>query len=91
NIWNAKVPARWPRLRIEQQDCTMARGLALALPGTLEQLGSALKLPIQKDKDGHRLMLQMCKPRRMEGDTPVWWDDPDKIERLSAYCDTDVE
>lgn len=65
-IWNAKTPAHWPRLRIEQQDCTMARGLALALPASLDQLGRALRTPMQKDADGHRLMMQMCKPRRVE-------------------------
>ncbi len=80
----------WPELRVEQQDCTMARGLALALPASLDQLGRALRTPMQKDKDGHRLMMQMCKPRRLEGDTPIWWDDEDRVARLMAYCDQDV-
>jgi len=119
-IWNAKVPKHWPRLQIEQQDCTMARGLALALPASLDQLGRALRTPIQKDKDGRALMMRMCKPRRMgevytthrcspcsgpackacggtgqirtvTGTVPVWWDDAERIERLQAYCDQDVE
>lgn len=119
-IWNAKVPNHWPRLQIEQQDCTMARGLALGLPASLDQLGKALRTPIQKDKDGHALMMRMCKPRRMgevytthrcspcsgpackacggsgqirtvTGAVPVWWDDEERIERLQAYCDQDVE
>lgn len=93
-IWNGVIRTRvaphWPELRIEQQDCTMARGLALALPASLDQLGRALRTPMQKDKDGHRLMMQMCKPRRLEGDTPVWWDDEDRVSRLMNYCDQDV-
>lgn len=91
-IWNAKTPAHWPRLRIEQQDCTMARGLALALPASLDQLGRALKTPMQKDKEGHALMMRMCKPRRTDPDgTVVWWDDEGRVGRLQSYCDQDVE
>jgi DNA polymerase len=90
-IWNAKTPTHWPRLTIESQDCTMARGLAVALPGSLDMLAQAMKLPVQKDKDGQRLMMQMCKPRRIEDGQPIWWDDPEKLERLGLYCDRDVE
>lgn len=95
-IWNwvirDRIAPHWPELRIEQQDCTMARGLALALPASLDQLGRALKTPMQKDKDGHRLMMQMCKPRRTDPDgTVVWWDDAERIGRLQLYCDQDVE
>lgn len=90
-IWNAKTPSHWPRLVVRQQDCTMARGLAVALPGSLDMLAHALKLPVQKDKDGQRLMMQMCKPRRMQDGQPVWWEDEEKLERLGLYCDRDVE
>lgn len=69
-IWNwvirKRIAPHWPELRIEQQDCTMARGLALALPAGLDQLGRALNTFVQKDKEGHALMMRMCKPRRME-------------------------
>ena len=74
-----------------QQDCTMSRGLALGLPASLEQMGAALGAKIQKDKEGHRLMMTMCKPRALnENGTPTWWEDDDKIVRLGAYCDQDV-
>lgn len=78
------------RMSIEQCDCTMARGLAVGLPASLEQMGEALGAKVQKDKEGRRLMLQMAKPRGYDGDTPVWWDDADRVQRLSAYCDQDV-
>jgi DNA polymerase len=91
NLWNAKAPRHWPRLVVEQQDCTMARAVALALPAGLDQLGRALKTPMQKDKDGHALMMRMCKPRRIDPDgTVVWWDDAERVERLQEYCDQDV-
>lgn len=94
-IWNyvirQRIAPHWPELRIEQQDCTMARGLALALPADLERLAKVLKTPIQKDKDGHALMMRMCKPRRTDPDgTVIWWEEPEKMARLDAYCDQDV-
>lgn len=92
-IWNTVLRRKFPwlpELKIEQQDCTMARALALALPAGLDNLAIALKLRFQKDKEGYNLMLRMCRPRSMDGDTPIWWDDPEKIERLGQYCDVDV-
>lgn len=94
-IWNAKVCLGDERghfsvepLHPEFQDCTMARALALGLPASLENLGEALDTPVKKDKDGYRLMMQMCRPRTT--DPLTWWDDDDRIERLQAYCDQDV-
>jgi DNA polymerase len=94
-IWNWVIRDRyrpyWPELKIEQQDCTMARGLALALPADLDRLAKVLKTPVQKDKEGHALMMRMCKPRRIDPDgSIVWWEEPEKIRRLGAYCDQDV-
>jgi DNA polymerase len=82
----------WPPLLAEQQDCTMARAVAMALPAGLDQLAVALKTRVQKDKEGSRLMMQMCRPRRVEADgTIVWWDDAERIARLGDYCDQDVD
>lgn len=122
-IWNnIAVPLfGWPRLEIEQTDCTMARALAMGLPGALEMAARALGTKVQKDADGHRLMLQMCKPRQIwhpgdkgyadmlacaeavdgvpypeyefyphDGSVIRWWTDPDKIDRLCAYCHDDI-
>ena len=75
--------ARW--------DCTAARAAAVGLPRTLEGAGMALQLPVQKDKEGHRLMLQMCKPRRTSDGALAWWDDAERMNRLAAYCVRDVE
>lgn len=82
----------WPVPPLGQWTCTAAMAAVMALPRSLDQVGAALGLPIQKDGAGHRLMLQMCKPRRTrDADKVVWWDDAEKLARLIAYCKTDVE
>ena len=64
----------------------MARAAAMGLPASLENLGAAIDADIQKDKDGHRLMLKMCKPRADGG----WQEKPEDLERLFEYCANDV-
>lgn len=67
-IWNHIMVPRygWPALKPEQCRCTMAAAYAMALPGSLEKAAAAVGLEAQKDKSGHRLMMQMASPRSME-------------------------
>src|SRR5262249_11039351 len=55
----------------------------------------ALARPVQKEAEGHRLMLHMSKPRRpRKGEDPngiYWHDDMERRLRLQAYCRRDVE
>lgn len=81
----------WPRLAIEQGQCTMVMAYAAGLPGSLEKAAPALGIGKQKDMEGHRLMLQMSKPRGYIDGKAVWWDEAEKIKRLGQYCQTDVE
>ena len=92
----------WPTLQLEQMRCTMAMALAMGLPASLEHLSAALGIEKQKDMSGHRVMLQLCRPRKVVDHPPrhdgstgyqeiVWWDDPDKLATLYAYCKQDVE
>ena len=109
-IWNRclrRLFPEIPELRIEQQDCTMARALAIGLPADLDRLGAALDMPVQKDKEGHALMLRMCRPRSVcaceacngdgcdlcggTGSVINWWDDEERMSKLIAYCATDRE
>jgi DNA polymerase len=95
-VWNEYickfVCPHWPRLKIEQLSCTMARANALGLPGDLDTLAVALRLADRKDKEGKRLMLQMARPRKVNEDgTYLWWDDADRQRRLGYYCLQDVE
>lgn len=91
-VWNEIMVKRygWPRLRPTQAYCTMAQAYAMGLPGGLEDAALALGLSVLKDAEGRSLMLRMARPRRMEGDTPIWWDDPEKLQRLYEYCKQDV-
>lgn len=82
----------WPIIPAERHRCTMALAYSHSLPGSLEQAAAAVGLPFQKDMAGHRIMLQMARPRRIEPDgTIVWWDDdPARVERLHTYCRGDI-
>lgn len=84
----------WPVPKTEQWRCVMVMGMALGLPAKLDQMAPALKLPIVKDNEGHRLMLAMCKPRKArKGERPdavYWIDDPEKMARLGQYALQDV-
>lgn len=81
----------WPLPRTDQWRCTMAAGLAMALPASLDDMAAALGLDVAKDRAGRALMLQMARPRKREADgSLVWWDDPDKLDRLHSYCRNDV-
>jgi DNA polymerase len=85
----------WPLVPIERHVCTMATGLANALPGRLKLIAEVLELSARKDAEGGKLMLQMARPRKPRaGEDPngiYWHDEPEKVERLYAYCRQDVE
>jgi DNA polymerase bacteriophage-type len=85
----------WPLVPIERHRCTMVAALAYALPAGLDKAAAALGLPLRKDDDGRRLMMQMVKPRRpRKGEDPDgihWHDSPAQLARLAQYCRRDVE
>jgi DNA polymerase len=78
------VPATW------QWRCAMVMSYAMALPGSLDQAAPAIGLDVRKDSAGHRLMLQVSRPRSKAPLT--WWTDTDKekLTRLVEYCVQDV-
>lgn len=81
----------WPVPKLEQWRCTAAMAAAMALPRHLDALAKALGVSELKDDEGHRLMLRMARPRKVNPDgTLVWWNVPEKLERLYAYCKQDV-
>lgn len=94
-IWNEIMVPRygWPVLKPEQCECTQAACYAMAIPASLERAAAAVGIKQQKDMAGHRLMLQMCAPRRIcpNSEELEWWDEPDKLARLYEYCKQDVE
>lgn len=93
-IWRYLMAPRygWPGVSDEQWHCTMVDAMAMSLPGGLDECAKALRLEHRKDMAGHRLMMQMSRPRRVKDSaTVVWWDDADRRQRLGAYCRQDVE
>jgi DNA polymerase len=84
----------WPLIPLAQRRCSMTMALACALPGSLEGAVAALGLPVSKDKAGHKLMLEMSKPRRRKKSEPAgiyWYDAAERREKLAMYCKRDVE
>lgn len=94
-IWNNVVIPRicphWPRIEIEQQDCSLARAAAIDHPQGLDMLAKVVGAPHQKDLEGAALMKKMMRPRRQNPDGSItWWDERENVARLGDYCDGDV-
>lgn len=64
-IWRLVMAPRygWPLPADDQWHCTAAMAAAMSLPRDLDGAANALGLPVKKDSDGRRLMLQMARPR----------------------------
>lgn len=93
-IWHNILVKRygWPSIPLRQWRCTAALAASHALPRALDKAGKALNLPIQKDMDGKRIMLKMCKPRKPTKNNPAkWHEDPEDFQKLYDYCINDVE
>lgn len=88
----------WPVPAREQYTDTMHMAAAMALPRSLEKAAEALGLPVQKDREGKRLINKFSKPRRArKGEDPdaIHWNAPEDhredFERFVEYCRQDVE
>lgn len=87
----------WPSIPLEQFRCTAATAAAMALPRALGDLGAALGLDVQKDKQGMALIRRFSiprKPRAGEDPDGVYFNEPEEFpeefERFHDYCDRDV-
>lgn len=84
-----------PPIKDTQWRCSAAKCAAFALPRALGEAGKALRLPIQKDDEGRKIMLRLSKPRRpRKGEDPkgvYYINDHVSFRRLYSYCDTDVD
>lgn len=77
---------------IERWHCTAVMSRSIGLPGNLEGAGAALRLPVQKDKEGHKLMLKLSKPRKpTKKDPATRIVDAALYQRLAEYCIRDVD
>lgn len=76
---------------LEQYHCTMAEAAAMGLPKALDRAAAVVGLKEGKDVQGYQLMLRMTKPRSQKNGEIVWWNLPDRVDRLGAYCVQDVK
>jgi len=87
----------WPRPAYSQYVDTAAAAAAMALPRSLGDLGAALGLDVQKDKEGMRLIRKFSIPRRPRGEEMpgLYWnepeDHPEDFQKFVEYCKRDVE
>jgi len=85
----------WPYLPPQQLRCSMGKARAWSLPGKLDLIGTVLRLPIQKDKEGTRLLDKFSKPRNPTKNDPRWRitvdEDPVDGAKLFNYNGTDIE
>lgn len=96
-IWDNILTPRhgFPTIVLQQWRCLMAYCMAMALPGKLERAAKVLELEHQKNMAGHRVMLQLTKPRRArKGEDPdqvYWFDDEERLQKLYHYNIQDTE
>ncbi len=96
----------WPKVHHKQWRCTAARAAACSLPRALEKVAIVLKLPVQKDMEGNRIMKKCSKPRKprkkeiedfyllhdADVEMPIiWHEDPDDLRKTWKYCINDVD
>ena len=71
--------------------CSMALCAIAAIPMGLDDAAEALGLGLEKDKEGHRVMMSMTKPRRpTESNPSEWFDDDERTAKMLAYNKQDV-
>lgn len=91
-MWNSVCVPKYnfPPLRLEQTYCTMSMANAMGLMGSLDGAAQCAGLPLEKDKEGYRVMMVTCKPK---ADGTFWtrkeW--PENFAKLDLYCRKDVE
>jgi DNA polymerase len=79
-LWRYVLTPRygWPEPALEQWRCTAAKAAYMALPRSLGEAAYVMGVTEQKDEEGHRLMKQMCRPRKiLTPDMPdyLYWDE----------------
>jgi len=78
----------WPKIKDHQWSCTAARGRALSLPGSLEDMALALGLIKQKNKSGTFLINKFSKPTKTG--RKFLKDFPEDAKAFQTYCQDDV-
>lgn len=96
-IWNYVLihMADVPTLSIDQCHDIAAWARAMSFPAALDKACHAMRLPVQKDMEGRRIMLRLCKPippKKGQDPDKIYYDnDPEKLEKLYKYCGRDIK
>jgi len=95
-VWhNYMVPKYgFAPIPIERWRCSAAAAAAQGFPRSLFGLCKAIGSKVQKDMEGKKLMLKMCKPlpvKQQEKNGGKWFWNHEAQERLKEYCGQDVE
>jgi DNA polymerase bacteriophage-type len=84
----------WPEFPLDKFRCSAAKAAMHALPRALGAACEAINLPQQKDYEGYRVMMKLCRPRKPRKDEDpdglYWNEDPADLARLYKYCCQDV-
>lgn len=91
-MWKNNLARRFnlPCPPLKNWQDTKAIALSWSIPGSLAGASAVLGRE-EKDKDGHRLMLKMCKPRKpTKKDPSIYHWTPEDFDRLVKYCEQDV-
>ena len=90
SIWRSiMVPIySWPNIPNSRWHDSMAVAAMKLLPQDLDMLARVLRLPVQKDMEGNKLIKELSKPDR-KGNYPELT--PAKIKRIGEYCQRDTE
>ncbi len=83
----------FPKMPEHLWRCSAGLASSYALRRKLEHAVADLGLSAQKDMEGHKLMLRMCKPRnptKADPDTK-YRQTRDELDRLFDYCKADVD
>ena len=94
-LWRNVLTPRygWPKCPPRSRwVCTMSQAYAMALPGSLDKCGEALRTTIRKDLEGGKVMKKMMKPNRWTPTGEPIYDHDTAANRktLLEYCAIDT-
>lgn len=96
-IWTNVCRRRygWPDLPLRQLRCAQAKSRAFGLPGKLAIAGEVLKLDVQKDKEGERLLKLFSMPQNPTKAAPnrrrhYLHELPEDADKLVRYNAVDI-
>lgn len=95
-VWRYALRRQYPSLpevADTQWVCTAAKAAASGLPRSLERALSALKLDVEKDVEGGKLIKVFCslrKPTKADPRTRILPEQDPRFQRFIRYCQQDV-